>query len=52
MLKDPQSRLLREAADRTEGRVPLPLIGSPDEPIAINFINHIPRPDRSKKPEK
>ena len=51
MLKDPQSRLLREAADRTEGRVPLPLVGSADEPLAITIVSHIPRPDRSKKPE-
>jgi hypothetical protein len=42
-------RAAREAADRTEGRVPLPLIGSSEEPIAINIISHIPRPDRSKK---
>ena len=49
MLKDPQSRLLREAADRTEGRVPLPLIGSTDEPVAIVIKSFIPRPDRSKK---
>ncbi len=49
MLKDPMARLIREAADRTEGRVPLPLIGSTDEPIAIVIQSHIPRPDRSKK---
>ena len=47
--KDPQARLIREAADRTEGRVPLPLIGSTDEPIAIVIQSHIPRPDRSKR---
>lgn len=52
MLKDPQSRMLREAADRTEGRVPLPLIGSTDEPLAITIISHIPRPDRSKAKPK
>ena len=34
--------------DRVEGRVPLPLIGSSDEPIAITILNNIPRPDRSK----
>lgn len=49
-LKDPQSRMLREIADRTEGRVPLPLIGSTDEPIAILIQSHVPRPDRTKKP--
>jgi hypothetical protein len=32
--------------DRVEGRVPLPLIGSTDEPVAITIISNIPRPDR------
>jgi hypothetical protein len=52
MLEDPQSRLLREAGDRTDGRVPIPLVGSSDEPLAITIVSHIPRPDRSKKAEK
>ncbi len=45
---DGKVRAAREIMDRTEGRVPLPLIGSSDEPISINMICHIPRPDRSK----
>jgi hypothetical protein len=48
MLKAPDVRAAREAADRTEGRVPLPLIGSSDEPIKIVINSLIPRPDRSK----
>jgi len=52
MLKQANTHAAREAADRTEGRVPLPLVGSSDEPIAINIISHIPRPDRSKKVER
>jgi hypothetical protein len=39
----------REIMDRVEGRVPLPLIGSTDEPLAITILSNIPRPDRSKK---
>ena len=42
-------RACREIMDRVEGRVPLPLIGSSDEPVAIIINSHIPRPDRSKK---
>jgi hypothetical protein len=40
---------IREAADRTEGRVPLPLIGRSDEPVTFTILSNIPRPDRSKK---
>ena len=52
MLKTTETRALREAADRTEGRVPLPLIGSNDEPIAINILSHLPGSDRSRKAER
>jgi tyrosyl-tRNA synthetase len=45
-------RAAREVMDRVEGRVPLPLIGSTDEPIAITILNNIPRPDRSKRKAK
>jgi hypothetical protein len=48
-VKEKSVRAAREAADRTEGRVPLPLVGRSDEPIAIS---NIPRPDRSKKQDK
>ena len=51
LLQDPQTRLAREAADRTDGRVPLPLIGSTDEPIAITIVSNVPRPDRTQKPK-
>ena len=43
---------IREAADRTEGRVPLPLASPEGGEFVLNLISHIPRPDRSKKAEK
>lgn len=45
-------RACREIMDRVEGRVPLPLIGSSDEPISIVINSHIPRPDRSAAAKK
>jgi hypothetical protein len=51
-IKEGSVRAARETVDRTEGRIPLPLVGSDDKPIAINIISHIPRPDRSKKVDR
>jgi hypothetical protein len=40
-----------EAADRTEGRVPLPVTTPEGGEFVLNLISHIPRPDRREKSE-
>jgi Family of unknown function (DUF5681) len=52
MLKTPETRALREAADRIEGRVPLPLVNGEDGGFTLNLVSHIPRPNRDPKAQK
>ncbi len=45
-------RAVIEAADRTEGRVPLPLMTPEGGEFVLNLVSHIPRPNRHEKPQK